>query len=291
MAYGVNAPFGLKPLYSINGGTWSGVTNTYYIYASADGVTTSAISLFTGDPVQWNTNQNRLNTITLYDPQLFPATPAEFSSTPIVGVFQGCEYFLPNGTLVKSAYWPASTQVLPGSKIKALVVDDPSVVYEVQISTPINAAANAFVGKPVFPNTNASNALYKGGFGSNFALMYGGGDNFDTVPNPNGGTYANNPQTGNTLTGQSAFYLCVTTSNTLAGDNHDYNKIFNTEVATPNVVGRLPLKAIGWSDNVLNQPQANPFGAATLENTPFLNVKVLINNHAYGCDNVGISYV
>jgi len=290
MAYGVNAPFGLKPLYSINGGSGAITTNTYYIYASADGVTTSAISLFTGDPIQWNTNQNRQNTITLYDPLYFPATPSEFSAVPVLGVFQGCEYRATNGALVQSPYWPGGTQVLPGSVIKAFVVDDPSVVYEIQVSTLVNAAANEFVGKPVFPNTNATSGNLKGGFGSNFALMIGGGANFDTVANPNGGTYNNNPQSGNTRTGQSAYYLCVTTSQTLAGNGNDYNKIFNTESGGTNA-GCLPLKAIGWSDNVQNIAQANPFGAATLENTPFLNVKVLINNHAYGCNSIGISYV
>jgi hypothetical protein len=40
MAYGVNAPFGLQPISSISGGSWTEKVNEYYIYASADGATT-----------------------------------------------------------------------------------------------------------------------------------------------------------------------------------------------------------------------------------------------------------
>ncbi len=297
MAYGVNAPFGLKPLYSIHGGTWSGGTNTYYIYASANGSATQAKSIFTGDPVQWAHTAPGgypdINTIIPYDPALISAQPSTFSNIPIVGVFQGCEYFLPNGTLVKSPYWEGGTKVLPGSVIKAFVMDDPDMVCEIQVSTSVAANAGTFVGKPTFPNTN-TNAELAGGFGSNFAICVGGGLDFDTVANPNGGTYANNPASGNRANGQSAYYLCVTTSETLNGDGFDYNKIFNTRIGAAGIVGRSALKAIGWSDNLQNQPLLSPFtvgGIPTLNTTPFLNVKVLINNHAYGCNNVGISYI
>lgn len=298
MAYGVNAPFGLKPLYSIHGGTWSGGTNTYYIYASADGGTTQTQSIFTGDPVQWSHKvvagaAPEINTIIPYDPDFTLDAPSKFSYDPIVGVFQGCEYFLPNGTLVKSPYWEGDTKVLPGSVIKAFVMDDPDMVCEIQVSTLIDANANAFVGKPIFPNINASSLELTGGFGGNFAIAIGGGAHFSTVENPNGGTYANNPASGNRANGQSAYYLCVTTSTIAAGNDADYNKIFNTEGAAPGLLGRLALKAIGWSDNVQNQPLRSPFtvgGIPTLQTTPFLNVKVLINNHAYGCNSIGARY-
>ena len=47
MAYGVNAPFGLRPISSINGGSWTEKVNEYFISASADGVTTYASNIFT----------------------------------------------------------------------------------------------------------------------------------------------------------------------------------------------------------------------------------------------------
>ena len=54
MAYGTNAPFGLRPLSSISGGNWTEKTNAYFIAASADGATTYGTNIFTGDPVIWN---------------------------------------------------------------------------------------------------------------------------------------------------------------------------------------------------------------------------------------------
>lgn len=287
MAYGTNAPFGLKPLMSINGGSWTEKVNEYSIYASADGATTYATSIFTGDPVVWGTSMGAtpavngaVGSIARYNPTFADATPSTFSVTPIVGVFMGCEYLSAvNGPLKyqTSAFWPASTQVVPGSTIKAFILDDPDVIFDIQVSTSIAAAANAFVGRPYFPNTNATGAAspfaLAGDFGRNFALNIGGGGNFNTVYGPNppfaantAAGYANNPASGNIISGESAFYLDVDTS-TVAANNHDYNK----NVAT------LPLKALGYTQDVRNI--AAP--GLTKATTPFLNVKVMINNHAW----------
>lgn len=288
MAYGVNAPFGLRPLCSINGGSWTEKTNEYYIYASADGTTTYNTSIFTGDPVVWATSvggtaaAGKIGTIARYPVTFTDATPSTFSVVPVLGVFMGCEYLsVVNGTnnLIKSAYWPAGSQVVPGTTIKAYVIDDPNVVYDIQVSTHINADANAFVGNPIFPNTNATGGApfaLAGSFGRNFALNIGGGTNFTTVANPRGGTYTNNPVSGSTLTGQSAFYLDVDTS-TGAANNHDYNK---------NVV-TLPLRALGYTKNPNNV--AAP--TLTLATTPFLNVMVTINNPAYAIGSLPTVYI
>jgi hypothetical protein len=283
MAYGVNAPFGLRPISSITGGTWTEKVNEYYIYASTDGATTYGTSIFTGDPVVFTptaanivggtANASVGGFITRYLPNFTDGTPSTFSALPLLGVFVGCEYFSTvNGTnnLIKSPFWPASTQVIGGTLIKAYVIDDPNVVYDIQVSSSINAAANAFVAPPVFPNTNTNaDTLLKGAFGSNFALNVGGGTNFDTVA---GYSYANNPTGGSTLTGQSAFYLDVCTSTALNND-HDYRKTTAT----------LPLKVVGWSQDPNNV--AAP--GLTRATTPFLNVRVLINNHVYGHNVAG----
>lgn len=292
MAYGVNAPFGLRPISSITGGSWTEKVNEYYIYASPDGLTTYGTSIFTGDPVIFNTSSNDLitgnrnlgGTIAIYNPEFTDGAPSTFSTVPLLGVFVGCEYTsVVNGTnnLIKSAFWPANTAVVPGSVIKAYVIDDPNVVYDIQVSTHIDANANAFVASPTFPNANpnvADNTVKAGGFGSNFALNIGGGTNFDTVINSyttaTGNTYANNPATGSTLTGQSAFYLDVATP-TGRGANlgHDYGK----------AVATLPLKVVGWTQH------PNNIAATTLSQafTPFLNVRVVINNHVYGHNAAG----
>lgn len=286
MAYGVNAPFGLRPISSITGGSWTEKVNEYYIFASTDGVTTYGTSIFTGDPVVFTPtsanitgNPNVGGFITRYLPAFTDNAPSTFSALPLLGVFVGCEYTsVVNGTnsLIKSAFWPASAQVVAGTLIKAFVIDDPNVVYDIQVSSHLDAAGNTFVAPPYFPNTNTNANNFKGAFGSNFALNIAGGTNFNTVTNAyttaTGNTYANNPATGSTLTGQSAFYLDVCTSTAL-NNNHDYDKTIVT----------LPLKAIGWTQNP-NNVAATGLTQAT---TPFLNVRVLINNHVYGHNVAG----
>lgn len=286
MAYGTNAPFGLRPVCSINGGSWTEKTTEYLIYANAAGAVTYANPIFTGDPVVWGTSiaatpgaNGGVGTIAAYTPSFTDGTPSTFGTQPILGVFWGCEYYSTiTGTnnLIKSAFWPGAAQVMPGTPIKAYVIDDPNVVYDIQVSSHINAAANAFVGNPIFPNTNATNTTLPGSFGRNFALNIGGGTNFNTVPNPNGGTYTNNPATGSTLTGQSAFYLDVDTS-TAAYNNHDYNKNVTT----------LPLRVIGYTQNPKNAPGVG----LTMQTTPFINVRVTINNPVYAIGSTPPVYV
>jgi hypothetical protein len=286
MAYGVNAPFGLRPFCSINGGSWTEKVNEYYIYTSADGTTTYPNSIFTGDPVVWGTSvaatvaDGITGTIAVYSPTYTDGTPSTFSTVPILGVFMGCEYLsVVNGVnnLIKSAYWPGGAQVVPGTVIKAFVLDDPNVVYDVQISTHCAATiGNTFSASPTFPNVNATaGLLLYGNFGSNFALNIGGGTGFTAIPNLGlgGGTpYANNPATGNTRTGQSGFYLDVNTGATtavppVAALTHDYSKQVNT----------LPLRALKYTPN----PNNIAAPGLTMATTPFINVLVTINNPAY----------
>ena len=280
MAYGVNAPFGLRPISSINGGSWTEKTNEYFIHASTDGTTTYASSIFTGDPVVFNPALANVGTISVYLPDFTDAAPSTFSDLPILGVFQGCEYTDATGKLVQSPYWPASTIVQAGTKIKAFVLDDPNTIFDIQISTSKDANLNAFVSRPYLPVTNSTPANV-GSFGSNFALNIGGGTNFNTITK-NGGAfdpktnpylgYKNNPASGDARTGQSAFYLDASTSNVLNND-HDYVKTTET----------LPLKAIGYTLDPKNTANSK----LTLETTPFLNVRVMINNHYYKAGTVG----
>jgi hypothetical protein len=293
MAYGTNAPFGLRPMNSIVGGSWTEKVNEYKIYTSADGATTYATSIFTGDPVQWGTSigatpttTGLVGTIARYAPTFADATPSTFSTVPILGVFMGCRYVAANSVSatphISSPFWPASTLVKPGTSIIAYILDDPEVIFDIQVSSHINAAANAFVGTPVFPNLNATGGatpyLYAGTFGRNFGLNVGGGTNFNTVATPADPavTYANNPTSGSTTTGQSAFYLDVDTS-TVAHNNHDYAK----NIAT------LPLKAIGYT----LKPENVSDPLLTMATTPFLNVTVIINNHVYGKTSTPPVYV
>jgi len=248
MAYGVNAPFGLRPLSSINGGSWTEKTNTYYISAPADGVATYATNIFTGDPVIWNpvlANQAG-GTIARY--AFNDQGNNGGNAFSVVGVFMGCEYTLPTGVLVKSPYWPAGTAVMPGSKIRALVIDDPSAVFDIQVSTWTNTLNDAR-----FPY---------GLMGQNFGLGLGGGG---------GNLVPNNPVDGSTRTGQSGAYLA---------------KVFAGNDAAHDVI-TLPLKVIGYTNdpNNLSQPISYVADATT---AAFLNVMVTINNHAYRGGSLGV---
>ena len=248
MAYGVNAPFGLRPISSINGGSWTEKVNEYFISASADGATTYASNIFTGDPVIFNpvaANQGG-GTIARYG--FNTDGNAETNTASVVGVFVGCRYKDINGNLVQSAYWPAGTLVQAGTQIIASVIDDPSVVYDIQVSTWTDVLNDArFTYNMV---------------GQNFGLGLGGGG-ADLVPN--------NPADGNTRTGKSGAFLAT--------------KFTANDIA--HTTATLPLKVIGYTldpDN-LNKPISYTQDATT---SPFLNVRVMINNHAFKAGTLGI---
>lgn len=264
MAYGTNAPFGLRPLASISGGNWTEKTNEYLIYASADGLTTYGTSIFTGDPVVFNPLLANAGTVAVYLPARTVATPGTYSVLPLLGVFQGCEYTLPNGTLIKSPYWASGTVVRAGSIIRCWVIDDPDVVYDVQVSTPGDVLANAN-----FPTINGTTTNYPAYFGRNLALDIG----IDADPNPHLNVL--NPTAGSTLTGQSAFYAVASSGTATQPLTNDYLKTTAT----------LPLKVWSYTPNPNNI--AKP--GLTMATTPFLNVRVTINNHVFGHNTVGVA--
>lgn len=269
MAYGINAPFGLRAVTTIHGGSWTQKLNEYKIYTNAAGTATYGTSLYMGDPVIWGTSfsatptasHGGIGTIAAYQPTFADGTPSTYSTAPICGIFMGCTYqaTTPN-TNSFYATWPGGTQVVPGTVITAYVLDDPSVVYDVQVSTSISAAGNVFVGNPVFPNLNPTGGApfaQAGTFGRNFAVNIGGGGAFQTV----NAAYANNPATGSAFQG-SAYYLDVDTSTVAGYNNHDYNKNVTT----------LPLRALAYTSNPQNF-------VAVQAGSPFVNVLVTINNH------------
>jgi hypothetical protein len=251
MSYGVNAPFGLRAVSSISGGSWTEKTNEYFIYTNPDGDTTYNASLFSGDPVMWNRVANSITagvpTIAKY--AFNNNAVAVDNKISVLGVFLSCEYLNTTGNLVLSSYWPASTKVQPGSKIKAYIIDDPDVVFEIQVSTATNNANNATFG---------SNAVVPSFFGQNFSFGEGAG----------GASLApQNPAAGDTRTGQSSVYL----NNVGTGDNSVRASI------------EAPLKALGFSLN----PNNTPYKSDGRTVRQFLNVRVVLNNHVYRGGSVG----
>lgn len=160
MSYGTNAPFGLQPRYMLTGATWNDQTSEYLIQSEY------STSLFTGDPVTWDAT----GTIQI-------ATGGTAGSQgATLGVFMGCQYLL-NNTFVYSPYWPAGTAVDNNGYATAFVVDDPNVLFDIQVASSANFAA------PVIDQIDM-------GLNANFAI---------------GGT--GNPASGSIITGQSAYYL------------------------------------------------------------------------------------
>jgi|SRR6185503_11254075 len=121
MAYGngKNAPTGFVPTRYLNGSSWNEQTNQYRI-ASA-----YADDLGQGDLV------------TLGDGVI--EILSEGGGEQVLGVFWGCQYLDSNGKMVYSNQWVGNTAVYQGGYATAFVVDDPNVLFSVQVADSTNA--------------------------------------------------------------------------------------------------------------------------------------------------------
>lgn len=317
MAYGVNAPFGLRPYSHLNGGADDIRTNSNYVI---DVVTASTLNK--GDPVIFapliaDSAVNAYytggkSTITRYNPTVnlqAANNPTTITTNPpIVGIFQGCEYWV-NGTYYNQEYWVAGTTAT--SVVKAYVIDDPNVIWDVQLGTWFGsdeATPTQFLVLPcmqlqnaTWPNTGhaAANPTAPNSalIGSNVALLTGKGPNgavaggttsLTTVNAWNGvgpvvAGYADNPIIGDFTTpyklGVSTFYACPS----LAGTNNNPSvPDGRNEYAR---AATIPFKVLGFTQDPQNVPalygQPADGTAGTYFNTPFLNVYGIINNHAF----------
>ena len=102
-----DAPFGLRPVKS---STSSQRQNRYRI---ASGYNTN---IFQGDLVTVATSGTVVRV-------------AAGDNALCLGVFNGCQYVDPNGNIIFSNHWPANAT---GTDIFANVIDDPSVLFEIQ---------------------------------------------------------------------------------------------------------------------------------------------------------------
>lgn len=320
MTYGVNAPFGLRPYSHLLGGADDIRTNSNYIID-----VTTASTLNKGDPViyapaiadsavgAYNKGQNSV--ITRLNPTvtLGAANTATTVTTnpPIVGVFMGCEYWV-NGTYYNQEYWVAGTPAT--SVVKAYVIDDPFVIWDIQLSTYLGsdrATPTQFLVLPcmqmqdaTWPNTGhaAANATVANSaiIGSNIALLTGRGasgavaggtTSLGTVTVWNGSAavaagYNDNPLIANYGTGTapsnqlgvSTFYGCPSLAGTTANPSVPDGR---NEYARN---AGAALKVLGFTPDPRNVPalygMPSNGTAGTYFNTPFLNVLVTINNHS-----------
>jgi hypothetical protein len=120
----VDFAFGFKPVKHYLGGIVR--ANEYEI---AGGYTSN---IFQGDPVKSTGTTKRIELAVV--------------STNALGVFDGCRYVNPQGEVIYSPYWPASTVVQTGSVVTAFVFDDPLILFEIQEDGLGGAAGVAAIG-------------------------------------------------------------------------------------------------------------------------------------------------
>jgi len=257
MSNGINRPYGLEVVQSQigNGGTQK--LGQYFIYASADGLTTQAQSIFKGDPVKWVDKGTPASGTADYKVQAGTIVPQKVAITAddtesalaaedaaaFVGVFMGCQFIdAQTGYQVNSDYWPASRQVKKDTKITAFVNDDPMAVFRVQVSV----SQEADVAKTIYKDIQN---------GLNANLNIAG----KTITN---NTSSENPGSGSNIYG-SAYYL-------------DGSTIANANT--------LDVKIIGIDPVITGN--SNPFGLVPGSNMPFINLLVKFNKHIYGSSGV-----
>ena len=119
------APYGLRPVRSADGKPYAGATSQYLIDPAGE-----ATNLFYGQVVHIGADGYiALSTATGADGTT-NAFPTGTTLTGSLGVFVGCEYVNSSGQLVQAQYYPSGTS--NGDAIKAYVVDDPNVLFQVQ---------------------------------------------------------------------------------------------------------------------------------------------------------------
>lgn len=279
MAYGKNLPTGLTPIGHLISGTCNININDNYLIDTSAGAALQNLNF--GDPVMIsptiadyaaaNGYIGKEALITLYNPTTTLAAANTASTVlgtngnkTIAGVFQGCTFIDPSGMVQFSKYFVQGMQKA-GTPVRATIIDDPFVIYSIQLGTFVNADNNnAFVVRPAIFAAATGNNIGGCVIGSNLEICIGGGTNLNTV-NP---AYANNPAVG--ANGTSAMYACPSLAATSA--NPPVADVRNEYVRT-----NAALKLLGFSDDdaLKGSLVANP----TYFNTPFLNVKVIINNH------------
>jgi hypothetical protein len=119
------APYGLKPVKRADGMAYAGATSQYLIDPAGE-----ATNLFYGQVVHIGADGYiALSTATGADGGT-NALPTGTALTGSLGVFVGCEYVNDQGQPTFAQYYPSGTS--NGGAIRAYVVDDPNVLFQVQ---------------------------------------------------------------------------------------------------------------------------------------------------------------
>ena len=132
------APYGLRPIKRADGLPYAGATTQYLIDPAGEGT-----NLFYGQVVFVGADGYLALVTGTGANAAAQAFPVANSFTGAVGVFVGCEYVNAQGQVIFGQYYPSGTTGV----VKAYVVDDPNVLFQVQLD---GAAAQADLGANTF---------------------------------------------------------------------------------------------------------------------------------------------
>ena len=136
------SPYGLRPIKRVDGMPYAGAISQYLIDPAGE-----ATNLFYGQVVHIGADGYiALSTATGADGTT-NALPTGTTLTGSIGVFVGCEYVNAQGQLLHSQYYPSGYAAPSGTEIKAYVIDDPNVLFQVQLDGTIDQSdigANTF---------------------------------------------------------------------------------------------------------------------------------------------------
>jgi hypothetical protein len=134
MSYGQNQPWGLMAVKTTNGSTWNGQTSQYLIQSGY------VNNIFKGDPVYLGNDG--------YIHNLSDVGAGSVGAHQILGVFNGCSFQTSVATnpidpaSPGRSYWPAGTVTFNNIDATCDIIDDPSVIFNIQADAagvPFNA--------------------------------------------------------------------------------------------------------------------------------------------------------
>jgi hypothetical protein len=132
-------PYGLKPVKRADGMPYAGATTQYLIDPAG-----YATNIYNGSVVYVNANGYiNIVTGTGADATTNDWPTGTTSVTGAIGVFVGCSYINTQGQQIYAQYYPSGTTGV----VTAYVVDDPNVLFQVQLD---NTATQAAVGNNTF---------------------------------------------------------------------------------------------------------------------------------------------
>lgn len=135
MAYGVDQPWGLMAIKTINGGTWNGQTSQYRI---ASGY---ANNIFKGDLVFLGID-GYIHNLSEAPAGGDAGPPPHLWRRQALGVFNGCSFQTSVATnpidpaSPGRSYWPAGTVTFNSIDATCDIIDDPNVIYNIQSDQP-----------------------------------------------------------------------------------------------------------------------------------------------------------